>query len=272
MKRVNSFVISVLVADDNRDFCNLLSDYMSAQEDIQLVATANNGFDAIDKVIEHQPDVLILDIIMPHLDGLGVLEKLNSHKELQPRPRVIVLTAFGQESITQQALMLGADYFVLKPFNIDALTRRIRSIQGDTQAQIAAEGALRYTIPEPPKADLEVEITNLLHELGVPAHIRGYQYLRYAIALVIEDITILNSITKSLYPEIAIRFETTPNRVERAIRHAIETSWERCELEVINRLFRYTVRNDKGKPTNSEFIAMLGDKLRLKLKNVALSR
>lgn len=261
-------MISVMVADDNREFCNLLSDYMSAQEDINLVATANNGIDAIDKVIEHQPDVLILDIIMPHLDGLGVLERLNSNKDLQTRPRVIVLTAFGQESITQQALRLGADYFVLKPFNIDMLIRRIRSLslQQDSKLELAAEGAVNYVFLDAPRVDLEVEITNLLHELGVPAHIRGYQYLRYAIALVINDITILNSITKALYPEIAIKFDTTPNRVERAIRHAIETSWERSELDVINRLFRYTVRNDKGKPTNSEFIALLADKLRLKLK------
>ncbi|HBI56074.1 MAG TPA: sporulation transcription factor Spo0A [Firmicutes bacterium] len=257
-----------MVADDNREFCNLLSDYMSTQEDINLVATANNGIDAIDKVIEHQPDVLILDIIMPHLDGLGVLEKLNSTPDLNPRPRVIVLTAFGQESITQQALRLGADYFVLKPFNIDVLIRRIRTLQLDSKPELAAECGARYITRDAPKVDLEVEITNLLHELGVPAHIRGYQYLRYAIALVIKDITILNSITKALYPEIAIKFETTPNRVERAIRHAIETSWERSELDVINRLFRYTIRNDRGKPTNSEFIALLADNLRLKLKSM----
>jgi len=260
-------VISVMVADDNREFCNLLSDYMSTQDDINLVATANNGIDAIDKVIEHQPDVLILDIIMPHLDGLGVLEKLNNDSNLHPRPRVIVLTAFGQESITHQALRLGADYFVLKPFNIDMLIRRIRSLQLDSYPALAAEKSHKYIIKNPRKHDLELEITELLHELGVPAHIRGYQYLRYAIELVIKDVTILNSITKTLYPEIAIKFDTTPNRVERAIRHAIETSWARSELEVINRLFRYTVRNDKGKPTNSEFIAMLADKLRLKLKN-----
>lgn len=261
-------MISVMVADDNREFCNLLSDYMSAQEDINLVATANNGIDAIDKVIEHQPDVLILDIIMPHLDGLGVLEKLNSTPDLNPRPRVIVLTAFGQESITQQALRLGADYFVLKPFNIDVLIRRIRTLQLDSKPELAAKCGARYITRDAPKIDVEVEITNLLHELGVPAHIRGYQYLRYAIALVIKDITILNSITKALYPEIAIKFETTPNRVERAIRHAIETSWERSELDVINRLFRYTIRNDRGKPTNSEFIALLADNLRLKLKSM----
>ena len=133
---------------------------------------------------------------------------------------------------------------------------------------MAAEKSNKYIVKNPPKYDLELEITELLHELGVPAHIRGYQYLRYAIELVIKDITILNSITKSLYPEIAIKFDTTPNRVERAIRHAIETSWERSELDVINRLFRYTIRNDRGKPTNSEFIALLADNLRLKLKSM----
>lgn len=260
-------MISVVVADDNRDFCNLLSEYMSAQEDINLLATVHNGIDAVDRVLEHRPDVLILDIIMPHLDGLGVLERLNGNADLQPRPRVIVLTAFGQDSITQQALKLGADYFVLKPFNIEVLVRRVRSLRDETPIDIASEGGLHYVLQGSPKPDLEVEITNLLHELGVPAHIRGYQYLRYAISLVIDDITILNSITKALYPEIAIKFETTPNRVERAIRHAIETSWERSEVEILNRHFRYTVRNDRGKPTNSEYIAMLGDKLRLKLKN-----
>jgi len=255
-----------MVADDNREFCNLLSDFMSTQQDIDLVATANNGLDAVDKVYEHQPDVLILDIIMPHLDGLGVLERLNTSG--QHRPRVIVLTAFGQESITQQALRLGADYYVLKPFNIDVLIRRIRDLQGaGCNPVVSMESTGKYMVSDTPKIDLETEITNMLHEIGVPAHIKGYQYLRFAIGLVVEDMAILNSITKTLYPEIAIKYDTTPNRVERAIRHAIETAWERSELEVINKLFRYTIRNDKGKPTNSEFIAMLADKLRLKMKN-----
>lgn len=258
-------MISVMVADDNREFCNLLSDFMSTQEDINLVATANNGLDAIDKVYEHRPDVLLLDIIMPHLDGLGVLEKLNSNN--QHRPRVIVITGFGQESITQQALRLGADYYVLKPFSIDVLIRRIRDLQGLGPATVSRESQNKYLVKEQPKVDLETEITGMLHEIGVPAHIKGYQYLRCAISLVVEDMSILNSITKTLYPEIAIRYDTTPNRVERAIRHAIETAWERSDVEVINKLFRYTIRNDKGKPTNSEFVAMLADKLRLKYKN-----
>ncbi len=259
-------MISVMVADDNREFCNLLSDFMSTQEDINLVATANNGLDAIDKVYEHRPDVLLLDIIMPHLDGLGVLEKLNSNN--QHRPRVIVITGFGQESITQQALRLGADYYVLKPFSIDVLIRRIRDLQGLGPPAIARENqSSKYLVKDEPKVDLESEITGMLHEVGVPAHIKGYQYLRCAIGLVVEDMSILNSITKTLYPEIAIRYDTTPNRVERAIRHAIETAWERSDVEVINKLFRYTIRNDKGKPTNSEFVAMLADKLRLKYKN-----
>lgn len=253
-----------MVADDNREFCNLLSEFMSSQEDINLVATANNGLDAVDKVHEHEPDVLILDIIMPHLDGLGVLERLNSNGS--HRPRVIVLTAFGQESITQQALRLGADYYVLKPFNIEVLIRRIRDLQ-NTGAPTLSNFNNTYTVKEKPKIDMESEITNMLHEIGVPAHIKGYQYLRYAIYLVIDDIGILNRVTKALYPEIAIKFNTTPNRVERAIRHAIETAWERSDFDTINSMFRYTIRNDKGKPTNSEFIALLADKLRLKMKN-----
>lgn len=258
-------MISVIVADDNREFCNLLSDFMSTQEDIQLVATANNGLDAVDKIYEHRPDVLLLDIIMPHLDGLGVLEKLNDNS--QHRPRVIVITAFGQESITQQALRLGADYFVLKPFNIEVLIKRIRDLQGFGPTVISKDGSIKYMTQDHPKIDLETEITGMLHEIGVPAHIKGYQYLRCAITLVVGDMAILNSITKALYPEIAIKFDTTPNRVERAIRHAIETAWERSDVDVIAKFFRYTIRNDKGKPTNSEFIAMLADKLRLKMKN-----
>ncbi|MTI94873.1 MAG: sporulation transcription factor Spo0A [Firmicutes bacterium] len=259
-------MISVVVADDNRELCNLICEFISAQQDIKLLAVANNGLDAVEKVEKHQPDVLILDIIMPHLDGLGVLERLNSNG--QYRPRVIVLTAFGQENITQQALRLGADYYVLKPFNIEVLIKRIRELQNPAGLETAAtreHADNTYSTEKGP--DLETQITEMLHEVGVPAHIKGYQYLRVAITLVIEDMSILNSVTKSLYPEIAIRFHTTPNRVERAIRHAIETAWERSDLETINKMFRYTIRNDKGKPTNSEFIALLADKLRLKLKN-----
>lgn len=152
-------------------------------------------------------------------------------------------------------------------FNIDVLIRRIRELQGLDSSVVSLQSAGKYIVNEAPKIDLEAEITDMLHEMGVPAHIKGYQYLRFAIAMVVEDMSVLNSITKTLYPEIAIKFETTPNRVERAIRHAIETAWERSELEVINKMFRYTIRNDRGKPTNSEFIAMLADKLRLKLKN-----
>lgn len=255
-------LISVIIADDNREFCTLLGEFISNQRDIRLIATANNGLDAVDKVCEHKPDVLILDIIMPHLDGLGVLERLN---ETETRPRVIVLTAFGQESITQQALRLGADYYVLKPFNIEVLVQRIRDMYNDPDDQVAESAAT--LIPSRRLPDLETEITEMLHEIGVPAHIKGYQYMRYAIGLVVEDMSILNSITKTLYPEIAIKFQTTPNRVERAIRHAIETAWERSDFETVNKMFRYTIRNDKGKPTNSEFIALLADKLRLKNKH-----
>lgn len=255
-------MISVIVADDNREFCMLLGEFISNQQDIRLVATANNGLDAVDKVAEHKPDVLILDIIMPHLDGLGVLERIN---RAEKRPRVIVLTAFGQESITQQALRLGADYYVLKPFNIEILVQRIRDMQNGDAGRVAEQAAALAPARRAP--DMETEITDMLHEIGVPAHIRGYQYLRYAIGLAVEDMSILNSITKCLYPEIAIQYQTTPNRVERAIRHAIETAWERSDFETINKMFRYTIRNDKGKPTNSEFIALLADKLRLKNKH-----
>ena len=203
-----SGLISVVLADDNRELCNLLSEFISTQQDIKLLAVANNGLDAVEKVLEHQPDVLILDIIMPHLDGLGVLERLNSNGK--PTPRVIVLTAFGQENITQQALRLGADYYVLKPFNIEVLIKRIRELQkSENEVAAAQESYESYTTSKFP--DLETEITEMLHEVGVPAHIKGYQYLRFAIGIVIDDISILNSVTKTLYPEIAIKFHTLFN-------------------------------------------------------------
>ena len=260
-------MIKVMVADDNVNFCNLLSEVFSQQEDIKLVGTANNGLDAVDKIAELKPDVLVLDIIMPHLDGLGVLERISGYER---RPRVIVLTGLGHESITQQALRLGADYYVLKPFNIDVLVKRIRELNSQ-ETQTAASASLESrnpysATPKPEAPDLETEITDMLHEMGVPAHIKGYQYLRRAIEMVIEDNTLLNAITKCLYPELAEQYHTTPNRVERAIRHAIETAWDRNEMEMVEQVFRSTYRKDKGKPTNAEFISMIADKLRLRMK------
>ncbi|RPF49275.1 two-component system response regulator (stage 0 sporulation protein A) [Thermodesulfitimonas autotrophica] len=250
-----SRLVRILVADDNREFCELLKDYLSQQPDFELVGVAYNGLEAIQLIEETRPDVVILDIIMPHLDGIGVLEKFASSAATY-RPKFIVLTALGQETVTQRAVELGADYYVVKPFNFSVLANRIKQL-GDGTAT-----STPFIAPTKPR-NLDVAVTNIIHEIGVPAHIKGYHYLRDAILMVVEEINLLGGITKELYPMIAQKYNTTPSRVERAIRHAIELAWDRGNMEAISKFFGYTVNMAKGKPTNSEFIAMIADKLRL---------
>lgn len=251
--------ITVLVGDDNREFCELVREHLSGQPDLDLVAVAHNGLQVIEAVEKHQPDVLVLDIIMPHLDGIGVLERLNA-KALQKRPKIIMLTAFGQESITQRVLQLGADYYVLKPFSLDVLTDRIRQLgSGSMPPPQAAVVQQRHR-------NIDSEVTAIIHDIGIPAHIKGYRYLREAILMVVKRVELLGGITKELYPTIARAHHTTPSRVERAIRHAIEVAWSRGNIETINALFGHTVNRERGKPTNSEFIAMVADKLRMESK------
>ena len=262
--------ISVLIADDNKDFCDILSEYLGKQDDLDIVGIAKDGLEAIELVSKILPDVLVLDIIMPHLDGLGVLERLSS-MNLEKFPKVIVLSAVGQDKITQRAIALGADYYVVKPFDFEIFIKRIRQLMG---ASSTSERRKDYrdllvntsSVVKDKNRSLEAEITNIIHEIGVPAHIKGYLYLREAITMVVENIEMLSAVTKELYPSIAKKFNTTPSRVERAIRHAIEVAWSRGKVDTINTLFGYTVHNDKGKPTNSEFIAMVADKLRLEQK------
>ena len=261
--------IGVFLADDNREFTGLLSEYINEQEDMELVGTAYNGEEVVRKLqeLERVPDVMILDIIMPHLDGLGVLEKLRE-MDLQPMPKIIMLTAFGQETITQRAVQLGASYYILKPFDLEVLVSRIRQLAGTAPvAPAMSSGAARANIiPMHKNRNLDANITSIIHEIGVPAHIKGYQYLREAITMVYNNIEILGAITKTLYPAIAEKFKTTPSRVERAIRHAIEVAWTRGNIESISHLFGYTINVAKSKPTNSEFIAMVADKLRIEHK------
>lgn len=270
--------INVLIADDNKEFCNILSDYFLSQKDINVVGVAKDGVEVLELIEQTNPDLVVLDIIMPHLDGLGVLERLNT-MNLNPMPRIIILSAVGQDKITQRAISLGADYYVVKPFDMDVLSNRIRdmfnnSISSDTVRKTPVTNTTSSSslmMDVKPKSnngsmDLESEITNIIHEIGVPAHIKGYMYLREAITLVVNDIELLSAVTKELYPAIAKKYNTTASRVERAIRHAIEVAWGRGQVDTINKLFGYTIHNEKGKPTNSEFIAMVADKLRLKNK------
>jgi len=254
---MSSKAIRLLIADDNREFCELLKEFINQQEDFNLIGIAYNGLEALEMIREGNPDVVVLDIIMPHLDGIGVLEKLLTGSQGN-KPKVIMLTAFGQESVTQRAVELGAHYYILKPFDFNILANRIRQL---------AEGVnvSEYINQAKPK-NLDVAVTNIIHEMGVPAHIKGYHYLRDAILMVISDVNLLGAVTKELYPMIAQKFRTTPSRVERAIRHAIELAWDRGNVDMMTKFFGYTINLERGKPTNSEFIAMVADKLRIESK------
>lgn len=273
-ERVNE-KITVLISDDNNEFATTLANYLEKDEDMQVVGMAKDGEEALSIISTLKPDVVLLDVIMPHLDGLGVLERLSSMR-LEKRPICIMLSAVGQDKITQKAITLGAQYYVVKPFDIEVLIKRIKELryyQPSTNrgSFIVKETKSQY-IDIPQQIDkksedgLEALVTNIIHEVGVPAHIKGYQYLREAIMMVVNDIDIINQITKQLYPDIAKKYHTTPSRVERAIRHAIEVAWGRGEPAVVENIFGYTVSASKGKPTNSEFIAMIADKLRLEIK------
>lgn len=264
--------ITIGIVDDNQDFCEVVTNYLMKQHNMEVIFTAPDGVKAIEYLNEEKtcPDILILDLIMPHVDGFGVLEHLGS-TELNKYPRVIMNSAVGQDSIIQKAMSLGAQYYLVKPINMNLLIKRINQLNEayDGAFEINNNSNLRKSLVMKDSVvsnDLEIDITNLIHEIGVPAHIKGYQYLRDAITLVVGHMEYLNAVTKELYPTIAAMNNTTPSRVERAIRHAIEIAWNRGKLETLENLFGYTVQQDKGKPTNSEFIAIIADKLRLERK------
>jgi len=252
--------VKVLLADDNKDFCNLMVEFFENQKDIKVVGVAHDGLDALEKIEQLKPDVLILDLIMPNLDGLGVIERLSSKSE---RPKIVVLSAVGQDKITQKAINLGADYYIVKPFDLNILIDRVRQMV-DLNTEYVQQTQKRSAGLSPD--NIEAQITNIIHEIGIPAHIKGYFYIREAISMVINDVELLSAVTKELYPSIASKYNTTPSRVERAIRHAIEVAWNRGCVDTLNSLFGYTTTKDRGKPTNSEFIAMISDKLRMQLK------
>ena len=265
----------VLIADDNQDFSRTLSSYINNQDDMEVISMAKDGNEAVEMIAKNNPDIVLLDVIMPHLDGLGVLEKVNE-METSKKPVCIMLSAVGQDKITQKAISLGAEYYVVKPFDIELLIKRIKEIKYHQPNQTSNYFITREIKPQyielsmdesKKEENLEALVTNIIHEVGVPAHIKGYQYLREAIMMVVNDIDVINQITKSLYPKIAAKYNTTPSRVERAIRHAIEVAWGRGQQEAVESIFGYTISASKGKPTNSEFIAMIADKLRLELKS-----
>ncbi|HIV34488.1 MAG TPA: sporulation transcription factor Spo0A [Candidatus Blautia intestinigallinarum] len=261
--------LNVAIADDNEKMVEMLGKLIDEDKELELVGKAHNGEEICRIIQNKEPDVVVLDIIMPKVDGLSVMEKMHQDRTIKKMPSFIVVSAVGQERITEDAFNLGADYYVLKPFDTQMLLNRIKHMK--TSASRRTREIARKEAPEEKSAysqrNLETDVTNIIHEIGVPAHIKGYQYLRDAIILCVNDMEMLNSITKILYPTIAKRQQTTPSRVERAIRHAIEVAWSRGKMDTIDELFGYTVSTGKGKPTNSEFIALIADKIRLEYKN-----
>lgn len=261
---MNNENVRVLIADDNREFCRNLKDYFASISGIDLVGVAYDGKEAYEMTRLTKPDVLLIDVVMPQLDGFGALAKINNSSDIIKKPNVIVISSIGSDKITAKAMSLGAKYFMIKPLELSVIAERIKEFKDCSSpfkniknvVRISAEGF-----------DLETGVTGIIQKIGVPAHIKGYQYIREAIMMVIQDMDTINSVTKILYPTIARKYNTTSSRVERAIRHAIEVAWDRGDPDVLDSLFGYTILSSKGKPTNSEFIAMISDKLRLQMKD-----
>lgn len=256
--------LNVVIADDDDLMLELLDNIVQSDEELSVVGVAKNGEEAVKLIREKEPDVMLLDVVMPKIDGLGVLETVKRDTTIRKLPSFIMVSAVGRQEITEDAFALGADYFIMKPFDRKTIIQRIKRAKAPksfitVQKQVVSGG-------ERDEVALEADVTNIIHEVGVPAHIKGYQYLREAIVMSVKDMDMLNSITKVLYPTIAKKYGTTTSRVERAIRHAIEVAWSRGKMDTIDELFGYTINHGKGKPTNSEFIALITDKIRLDYK------
>ena len=247
----------VLIADNSEEFCSSLTAALHQTDRFQVVATAGDGELAIKLVSECKPDILVLDMMLAKKDGISVLKAISP---LDNKPTVLATSGFITDYVASAAANLGVRYLMLKPCDMSALVERLEEIRGGESLRMPTG---RHT----GKQNIETMVTNIIHEIGVPAHIKGYQYLREAIIIAVEDMDVINAITKILYPQVAKTFQTTPSRVERAIRHAIEVAWDRGDLDTLQRFFGYTVSNTKGKPTNSEFIALIADKLQLQMRS-----
>ena len=246
---------AVFIADSAEDFCSGLTAALQRADGFRVVGTAGDGEQAIRMIEEKKPDILVLDLMLAKKDGISVLKAIAN---MEHKPITLATSAFLTEYVSTAAANLGVRYLMLKPCDMAALVERMEEIRGGE--------SLRYPVQRRnDKVSIETLVTNIIHEIGVPAHIKGYQYLREAIIIAVNDMDVINAITKVLYPAGAKNFGTTPSRVERAIRHAIEVAWDRGDLDTLQRFFGYTVINTKGKPTNSEFIALSADKLQLQL-------
>ena len=247
---------SVMIADNTEEFCSALSGALQRAGGFHVIGTANDGEQAIRMVTERRPQILVLDLMLAKQDGLSVLKAISG---MERKPAVLATSRFVTDYVASAAANLGVRYLMMKPCDMSAVVERLEEIRGgESQQQLPARKN---------GTNIETLVTSIIHEIGVPAHIKGYQYLREAIIIAVGDMDVINAITKVLYPQVAKTFQTTPSRVERAIRHAIEVAWDRGDLDTLQRFFGYTVSNTKGKPTNSEFIALIADKLQLQLKN-----
>lgn len=268
--------IKVIIANESENEIKRMTAGLAKNPGISVCATCTDGAQAVKLIRENEPDVVILDMIMPKLDGLAVMERMTQESLKNNRlrlPAFIMLSGINMERTIAEAYSMGVSYYMLKPVDSSLLVSRIRQCAMSSlafQSQTGREYDMK-DIRNSYDNSLEAYVTDIIHEIGVPAHIKGYQYLRDAIIMSVNDIDMLNSVTKILYPTIAKKHKTTPSRVERAIRHAIEVAFSRGKLDTINELFGYTVCNGKGKPTNSEFVALIADKIRLAYKMKATS-
>ena len=247
---------TVMIADNTEEFCSSLVTALQRSEGFRVVGTANDGEQAVRMILEKQPQILVLDLMLSKKDGLSVLKAIST---MDRKPAVLATSGFITDYVASAAANLGVQYLMLKPCDMTALTERLEELRGGQTVR-------SFSAAQESKPSIEAMVTSIIHEIGVPAHIKGYQYLREAIIIAVEDMDVINAITKVLYPQVAKAFQSTPSRVERAIRHAIEVAWDRGDLDTLQRFFGYTVSNTKGKPTNSEFIALIADKLQLQLK------
>ena len=260
--------VNVAIADDNERILDMLGEIIEQDHDLNLIGKANNGEDMYHLIKEKEPDVVLLDLIMPKLDGLSVMEKINADDQITKRPEFIIVTAVGQERITEDAFRKGASYYVMKPFHNDMILSRIKDA-GKGERRNSSEAIPGSTVQKKQEYNLETRVTDMIHEIGIPAHIKGYHYLRDAIIMAVDDMDVLNAITKVLYPTIAKMHQTTASRVERAIRHAIEVAFSRGRIENINQVFGINIYNKGDKPTNGEFIALIADKLSMEQRQIS---
>lgn len=257
----------VLICDENEDFRRITSEYLKSAG-FRAPDEAGNGEEALSKIMKWRPDVVIVDVWLTKIDASALIRNvLGFDFSPDPKPAFIVVSQLNSPSMLSEATEAGAEYCMLKPLNYPSLVERIRRLMLKRESRVPSHPqsvkAVESSTPYPQNAELETRVTRIIHQIGVPAHIKGYQYLRTAIMMTVSDSDVINSVTKVLYPSVAKYYKTTSSRVERAIRHAIEVAWDRGDVDTLNSYFGYTIQTSRGKPTNSEFIAMIADNLRL---------